>query len=98
MSEDPHFNQYLDPIRELDFVRGLRFSAESKRLPDRGVDGELRIQTPKGTFTFDVEEKNSYLDRSLLHALIAQAKHHIDATHRPMLLLHAMSPPLPLSS
>jgi hypothetical protein len=86
MNEDPHFNQYLDTIRELDFVRGLQFSAESKRLPDRGVDGQLRIQTPKGTFTFDIEEKNSYLDRSLLTAFIAQAKHHIDATRRPILL------------
>jgi len=86
MSEYPHLNQYLDTIRELDFVRGLQFSVERKHPPDRGVDGQLRIQTPKGTFTFDVEEKNSYLDRSLLNAFIAQAKHHIDATHRPIIL------------
>ncbi len=87
VSEDSHLKQYLDTIRELDFVSEVQFSAESNRAPDRSTDGQLRIRTANGTFTFDVEEKNSYLDRSLLNALIAHAKHRTGVTHRPILLL-----------
>jgi len=80
----PQFAPYLEKIRGLEFVKGLDFLAE--RHEDQGIDGRLRIRTPKGTFNFLVEHKSSYLDRSVLNALIAQAKHQTEAYQRPIIL------------
>jgi hypothetical protein len=76
---------YLDKIRALDFVKDLRY-AKSANQGDIEADGILRMRTPKGTFAFLVERKNSYLDRVLLNAFIAQAKYHAQKTHEPLLL------------
>ena len=80
------FAPYLEKIRGLDFVKALDFSAARNPYEDKGIDGQLRIRTPKGTFNFLVEQKSSYLDRSLLNAFIAQAKHQTDAYQHPVIL------------
>jgi hypothetical protein len=77
---------YLEKIRALEFVKALDFSAEPNSHEDKGIDGKLRIRTPKGTFNFLVEQKSSYLDRSLLSAFIAQAKYQAEAHRRPVIL------------
>ena len=77
---------YIECLRALEFVQGVELSADLKReKPD--VDGLLRIGTPKGTFAFYIELKNSYLDRAHINALIAQAKYYAEKDRRPMLLL-----------
>ena len=55
---------YLHAIRTLDFVKG----PELKQMINQnafGPDGLLAIATPKGKFTFGVEQKGSYLNRNL---------------------------------
>jgi len=88
----PQFDSYLVRLRELDFVRNVVY-APTAAVADHGHDGELRIATPKGVYKFIVERKNSYLDRSLLHSIIARARHHSD--HHQKLLLLARYVPLP---
>jgi len=63
---------YLQRLLELPFVKDVRFSRE-KAARDRGINGFLKVQTPKGQQIFVVEVKRSYLDTGLLHSLIAQA-------------------------
>ena len=77
---------YLEQFRELDFVKGVEFSSDSKRNAPE-VDGILNVDTPKGKFILLVELKNSYLDRTHINALITQSKHYAQKYHRPMLLL-----------
>jgi hypothetical protein len=76
----------LDQIRRLPFVKGLDFSPET-RSADTGTDGILKVHTPKGIYTFLVEQKKSYLDRGILNALIAHAKQSDQKRHAPLLLL-----------
>jgi len=80
----PGFGPYLDKLRELEFVKALRFAGSSHQ-NDVGIDGVLTIETPRGKFAFSVEHKNSYLDRAVLNAFIVQAKHYA-GKHRPLLL------------
>ena len=82
-ASERQFAPYLEKIRGLEFVKALDFSAERNPHEDRGIDGKLRIRTPKGTFNFLVEQKSSYLDRSLLNAFIAQAKHQTESAPTP---------------
>ena len=77
---------YLEQLRALDFVQAVEFSAGFKR-DKRDVDGLLRIGTPKGTFAFYIELKNSYLDRAHINALITQAKYYAEKDRRLLLLL-----------
>ena len=57
-----------------------------------GFDAVVRLRTPGGPFTFGVELKSSYMDRSSLNAVIAQKKH--AAKHRfPLLLMARYVPP-----
>lgn len=79
----PGFAPYLEKLRELEFVKTLRFAGSSGQ-NDIGIDGVLTIETPRGKFAFSVEHKNSYLDRAVLNAFIVQAKHY--AAKRPLLL------------
>src|SRR5258705_12953723 len=83
---ETQLNAYLQQLRELDFVKGVEFSSDSKR-NEAEVDGILNVDTPKGKFILLVELKSSYLDRSHINALIAQSKHYAEKYHRPMLLL-----------
>ena len=80
------FAPYLEKIRDLEFVKALDFSAARNPYEEKGIDGQLRIRTPEGTFHFLVEQKSSYLDRSLLNAFIAQAKHQAEAYQHPVIL------------
>lgn len=64
---------YLQRLLDIPFVKNVHFSPE-KAARDRGIDGFLKVQTPKGQQIFIVEVKRSYLDTGLLHALIVQAK------------------------
>ena len=66
---------YLQQIRALEFVKDIQFAAEQTPCAGEEIDGLLRIRTPHGTFNFVVDQKSSYLDRSLLNAFIVQAKH-----------------------
>jgi hypothetical protein len=77
------FGPYLEKLREIEFVKALRFAGSSGQ-NDMGIDGVLTIETPRGKFAFSVEHKNSYLDRTVLNAFIVQAKHY--AGKRPLLL------------
>jgi hypothetical protein len=81
----------LDQIRRLPFVNGLEFSPETRSV-DTGTDGILKLRTPKGTYTFLVEQKKSYLDRGILNALIAHAKQSDKKRHAPLLLLARFLP------
>ena len=90
----PQFAPYLEKIRGLEFVKGLDFLAERNLHEDKEIDGQLRIRTPKGTFNFLVEHKSSYLDRSVLNALITQAKHQTERASAQSSSLPATSPAL----
>jgi hypothetical protein len=73
---------YLDKISTLDFIRQHELSQSTgDKLPS------LVLWTPKGKFTFIVEQKGSYFDRSSLNAFISQAKHLTRVHQKPLLLL-----------
>jgi hypothetical protein len=82
----PSVAPFLEQLRTLHFVTDLDFSAE-RRSGDPGIDGILKVRTPKGTHAFLVEQKRSYLDRGMLNALVAQAKLHAEVRGKPLLLL-----------
>lgn len=77
---------YLERLRALDFVQDVEFSADFARGGSQ-INGLLRVRTPRGKFTFNVECKGSYLDRALINAVIAQAKYSAEKERRPLLLL-----------
>jgi hypothetical protein len=74
---------YLDKISELDFVR--RNELTEARGKD-AMDAYLNLWTPEGEFTFLIEQKGSYFDRSSLNAFVSQAKHLTETYHKPLLL------------
>jgi hypothetical protein len=86
MRTGPSLEPFLEQIRTLHFVTDLDFCAED-RGTDPGIDGILKVRTPKGAHAFLVEQKKSYLDRGILNALVAQAKLHAHARGKPLLLL-----------
>jgi len=90
---DPTVRPYLDTLRALPFIQELQFS-EPHGQKDAGVDGILTLRTAQGTHVFFVQQKRSYLDSSLLHAVIAQAKTYY-AQHRNPLFLFARYLPTP---
>ncbi|HLJ85838.1 MAG TPA: type IV toxin-antitoxin system AbiEi family antitoxin [Candidatus Angelobacter sp.] len=73
---------YLNKISLLEFIRRHDLSQRS-----RG-DGNsfLELWTPRGQFTFLIEQKSSYLDQSSLNAFISQAKQLARVYRRPLLL------------
>ena len=77
---------FLRQLQALHFVSDLDFSPEN-RGRDQGIDGTLKVRTPKGTYSFLVEQKRSYLDRGILSALVAQAKLYARVHRKPLLLL-----------
>ena len=77
---------YLDTIRALDFVKGLELKHTINQNAF-GPDGLLTIATPKGKFSFGIEQKGSYLGRTLLHGIISQARNYKQNSRRPLLLL-----------
>lgn len=83
---ETQLSAYLEQLRELDFVKGVEFSSDSKRNAAE-VDGIINVDTPKGKFILLVELKSSYLDRTHINALITQSKHYAEKYHHPMLLL-----------
>src|ERR1700735_5424852 len=76
---------YLDQIRALDFVKDARYEKDAKDR-DIGVDGILKLRTPKGLFAFFVQTKNSYLDHSILNSFLAHAKYRTHKKHEALLL------------
>jgi hypothetical protein len=84
--DETKFMPYLDRIHALDFVKGLELKPTISQNAF-GPDGLLTISTPKGKFSFGVEQKGSYLDRTLLHAIIGQARTSRQNFRRPLLLL-----------
>ncbi len=86
MRVEPPLAPFLEQLRTLHFVSDLDFSAEG-RGNDPGIDGLLKVRTPKGTYAFLVEQKRSYLDRGILNALVAQAKLNAKEHREPFLLL-----------
>lgn len=70
------FGTQLSLLRALDFVKSAELVAFRP-----GADAELVLKTPNGSFRFLVQSKSSYLDRSFLNMLAAQAK-----GSQPMLL------------
>lgn len=87
----PSIQPFLEQIRRLPFVEGIDFSQESQPV-DWGADGTLNVRTPDGTYAFIVEQKRSYLDRGILNAIIAQAKHSAQSRNQPLLLLARFIP------
>ena len=77
---------YLDQIRTLDFVKDVRHAKPTAH-GRIAADGFVRMRTPEGTFSFSVERRDSYLDRAILNALLAQTKHHAQRGEVPLLLL-----------
>jgi len=65
---------FIERIRELEFVKSVQY-AELPEDRDAGIDGVLKVKTPRGTFGFAVLQKNSYLDRTVLNAFLVQAKY-----------------------
>ncbi|HXB70825.1 MAG TPA: type IV toxin-antitoxin system AbiEi family antitoxin [Candidatus Acidoferrales bacterium] len=61
----------LDHLRSLPFVRKLRFLPADGRA-DPALDGILEIKTPQGLYRLPVQVKRSYLDRSLVNAIISR--------------------------
>ena len=86
MRVEPPVPPFLEQLRTLHFVKDLDFSPEGHR-DGPGIDGILKVQTPKGIYTFLVEQRRSYLDRGILNALVAQAKLYAGAHRKPLLLL-----------
>ena len=84
---------YLERIRALPFVENLEFSA-AEMSAQSGIDGVLKLHTPRGSHLFYVETKRSYLDTGLLHALIAEGKSFRDR-HNKQLLVFARYIPAP---
>ncbi len=81
---------YLDKISSLSFIRRHQLARPGRR----NGNSSLALWTPKGKFTFLVEQKGSYWDRSSLNAFISQAKH-LTRIHREPLLLFARYVPEP---
>lgn len=93
LASNPTVRPYLDTLRALPFVQELQFS-EPHGQKEVGVDGILTLRTPQRIHAFFVQQKRSYLDRSLLNAVIAQAKEYY-TQHRNPLFLFARYIPTP---
>jgi hypothetical protein len=93
MATNSALRPYLDALRALPFVQELQFSKPPAE-KDLGVDGILTLRTPQRTYVFSVQQKRSYFDSSLLHAVIAQAKANL-SQHRHPLFLFARYLPTP---
>ncbi len=61
----------LDQIRALPFVRRVQFVPQEAS-NDTAFDGALKITTPSGGYSLSLISKRSYLDRSLVNALIGR--------------------------
>jgi len=85
VSTESKVTPYLDQIRALDFVKDARYERVANQ-GDVQVDGILKMRTPKGTFAFLVERKNSYLDRAVLNAFLVQVKYYAHKGNDPLLL------------
>ena len=86
MQSRPPLAPFLQQLRTVHFISDLEFSPEN-RGADQGIDGILKVRTPKGTYSFLVEQKRSYLDRGILNALVAQTKLDASAHRKPLLSL-----------
>src|ERR1039457_7518626 len=72
MPRDPIRDEpQLDQIRAVPFVRHLRF-IPPKTSGDRDSNGILEITTPRGKHRLPLIVKRSYLDRSMVNAVIGQ--------------------------
>ena len=91
MRPSPSIDPFLEQIRRLPFIKSLDFSRESPAA-DSAADGILKLRTPKGTYSFLVEQKRSYLDRGVLNALVSQAQLNNKRRREPLLLLARFVP------
>src|SRR5438270_7093256 len=81
---EPIANSYLDKISALGFIRKYELAHFHQ---SNGTDSLLILFTPRGKFTFLVEQKRSYFDRSSLNAFISQAQQLTRVHRKPLLLL-----------
>jgi hypothetical protein len=91
MRPSPSIDPFLEQIRGLPFIKSLDFSRENRAV-DSPADGILKLRTPKGTYSFLVEQKRSYLDRGILNALVSQAQLNAKRRREPLLLLARFVP------
>jgi len=61
----------LSHLRALPFVENLRFLAVEKG-PDSGDDGMIEVTTSQGQYRLSVQRKRSYLNQSLINAIIGR--------------------------
>jgi hypothetical protein len=54
MRVEPPLTPFLEQLRTLHFISDLDFSPKI-RGRDQGIDGTLKVRTPKGTYSFLVE-------------------------------------------
>jgi hypothetical protein len=92
MRVEPPLTPFLEQLRTLHFISDLDFSPKN-RGGDQGIDGTLKVRTPKGTYSFLVEQKRSYLDRAILNALVTQAKTLCKSTSQAPLAVGTLHPP-----
>ena len=74
---------YIEHLRELPFVRGVELVGPLAK--DGGHEQALKLQTERRTFTFALLVKQTFLDRALTNAVIAE--HAARHTKRPTLLV-----------
>ncbi|HEY6333584.1 MAG TPA: type IV toxin-antitoxin system AbiEi family antitoxin [Blastocatellia bacterium] len=86
MVAEEQLEPYLKRLRELRFVRAIQVVLEPAAVGEHRPDAILRLRTPGGPFTFGVELKSSYVDRSFVNAIIVREKHAVK-NRLPMLLL-----------
>lgn len=84
---------FVSAINGLNFVKDARFDTP-RRINEEGFYGVLKIRTPKGTYSFTVKTRTSYLDRSLLNAFISKAQTKMKS-RRERVLLFARYVPRP---
>lgn len=64
----------IDHLRTIPFVTDLQYASASQG-GDLGVDGELRVTAPQGSFTFVVEVKRSFLSLASATQFLAWLPH-----------------------
>ena len=74
MAQSPkEFEAPLSHLHALPFVQNLRFLPAGGSA-DRGVDSVIEFTTPHGQYRLSVELKKSYLNRSLVNAILSRTR------------------------
>lgn len=86
MTIQQQLGPYLERLRGINFVRAADIAAQTPARDRQGFDAILRLKTAAGPFTFGVELKSSYVDRSFVSAVVAREKR-AGKSQLPVLLL-----------